>query len=93
MKPTFVIAAAAAAAALLAGCCQKCGKGDACTAEACDSRNEVIETILTRRSIRAYSPEAVDRTQMQTIVECGLNAPSGLNMQPWAVREIGRAHV
>lgn len=55
MKPTFVIAAAAAAAALLAGCCQKCGKGDACTAEACDSRNEVIETILThaiRSSIR-----------------------------------------
>ena len=88
MKPTFVIAAAAAAAALLAGCCQKCGKGDACTAEACDSRNEVIETILTRRSIRAYSPEAVDRTQMQTIVECGLNAPSGLNMQPWAVRVV-----
>ncbi len=88
MKPTFVIAAAAAAAALLAGCCQKCGKGDACTAEACDSRNEVIETILTRRSMRAYSPEAVDRTQMQTIVECGLNAPSGLNMQPWAVRVV-----
>ncbi len=25
---------------------------------------------------------------MQTIVECGLNAPSGLNMQPWAVRVV-----
>ncbi len=84
MKPTFVIAAAAAAAALLAGCCQKCGKGDACTAEACDSRNEVIETILTRRSIRAYSPEAVDRTQMQTIVDCGLLAEN-MMLAAWSM--------
>lgn len=80
--------AAVAAAALLSmtGCCGKCDKSDAsCTA--CDSRADaVIETIMTRRSVRAYRPEAVDREAMQRIVECGINAPSGMNKQPWAVR-------
>ena len=39
----------------------------------------VIETIMSRRSIRKYKPEAVEREKMQTIVECGINAPNGMN--------------
>lgn len=81
---------AIAAVALLAmsGCCGKCDKsGSSCAAPADGTcADTVIETIMTRRSVRAYLPEAVDRESMQRIVECGINAPSGMNSQPWAVR-------
>lgn len=48
----------------------------------------VVRTILSRRSVRKYKPEAVRRSQMDVIVRCGLNAPSGMNKQPWAVRVV-----
>ena len=48
----------------------------------------VIETIMSRRSIRKYKPEAVEREKMQTIVECGINAPNGMNKQSWEVRVV-----
>lgn len=51
----------------------------------------VIETIMSRRSVRKYLPQPVEREKMQIIVECGLNAPSGLNRQPWAVRVVDSA--
>lgn len=50
------------------------------------SKNQVIETIMSRRSIRRYKPQAVEREKMQTIVECGINAPNGMNKQSWAIR-------
>ena len=48
----------------------------------------VIETIMSRRSIRKYRPKAVEREKMQTIVECGINAPNGMNKQSWEVRVV-----
>ena len=39
-------------------------------------KNQVVETIMTRRSVRQYKPQAVEREKMQTIVECGINAPN-----------------
>lgn len=48
----------------------------------------VIETIMTRRSVRDYKEEAVDREQMAKVIECGIYAPSAINMQPWAVRVV-----
>ena len=48
----------------------------------------VIETIMRRRSIWKYKPEAVEREKMQTIVECGINAPNGMNKQSWEVRVV-----
>lgn len=50
--------------------------------------NPVIENIMSRRSIRKYKPEAVEREKMQTIVECGINAPNGMNKQSWEVRVV-----
>ena len=52
------------------------------------AKNQVVETIMTRRSIRQYKPEAVEREKMQTIVECGINAPNAMNRQPWEVRVV-----
>ncbi|NLB67876.1 MAG: proton-conducting membrane transporter [Bacteroidales bacterium] len=51
-----------------------------------DMNNPVIETIMARRSIRAYKPQAVEREIMNQIVKCGINAPNGMNAQPWEVR-------
>ena len=50
--------------------------------------NAVIENIMSRRSIRAYRPCTVSRDTMQTILECGINAPSGMNRQSWEVRVV-----
>lgn len=51
-------------------------------------KNPVVETIMARRSIRKYKPEAVEREKMQTILECGINAPNGMNKQSWEVRVV-----
>ena len=51
-----------------------------------EASNPVIETILSRRSIRAYKDEPVARELLQQIAECGINAPNGMNAQQWEVR-------
>lgn len=50
--------------------------------------NAVIENIMSRRSIRKYKPEAVARETLETILECGINAPNGMNKQSWEVRVV-----
>lgn len=50
--------------------------------------NKVVETILSRRSVRAYKPEQVKQEQLDTIMKCAINAPSALNKQSWEVRVI-----
>lgn len=45
--------------------------------------NEVIENIKKRRSIRSFSREQVSENELKTILEAGLNAPSGMNFQTW----------
>lgn len=52
------------------------------------SGNLVIETIMARRSVRMYKDMPVERCKLQKIVECGINAPSGMNKQPWQVRVV-----
>ena len=56
--------------------------------ETCDKADAVIENILARRSIRKYKEGPVARETMQTILECGINAPSGQNRQSWEVRVV-----
>lgn len=41
----------------------------------------MINTIKSRRSCRRYTEEKVREQELQEIVECGLLAPSGMNMQ------------
>jgi nitroreductase len=45
--------------------------------------NSTIETILSRRSVRAYLDIAIPENDMQKIIECGLYAPSSKNKQDW----------
>ena len=50
--------------------------------------NAAIENIMTRRSIRQYKEGPVARETMITIMECGINAPSGQNKQSWEIRVV-----
>ena len=43
--------------------------------------NETMQTILTRRSIRAFKPDMLPRETIDAIIEAGLHAPSGMNTQ------------
>lgn len=42
-----------------------------------------IDTILSRRSIRKYTEGKVAKEDIDTILDAGRWAPSGLNNQPW----------
>lgn len=53
-----------------------------------DMENNVIEAILTRRTIRKYRPEPVKREVLEKIIECGVYAPSALNKQSWEIRVV-----
>lgn len=48
-------------------------------------RNEVVNALLDRRSIRRYKPNQISEDQLETILTCGFNAPSGGNTQSWFV--------
>ena len=50
------------------------------------TKNEVIENIMARRSIRRYKAEPVDRETLTEIMKCGINAPNGQNRQSWEIR-------
>ena len=50
--------------------------------------NQVISTIMARRSIRKYKPQPVEREKMDVILQCGINAPNGQNKQSWEVRVV-----
>ena len=43
----------------------------------------VLEAIFARRSIRQYTDDSVGQQDLQTVLEAGRWAPSGLNNQPW----------
>jgi nitroreductase len=45
--------------------------------------NEVIDNILTRRSIRTYSEEQISDEKLNAILEAAKYAPSGSNSQLW----------
>ncbi len=51
-----------------------------------NTENAVIETIMARRSIRAYKDGPVERGKMDLIARCGINAPNAMNAQRWEVR-------
>lgn len=45
--------------------------------------NEVIKTILERRSVRKYEDKPVSREDLELIVKCGQYAATGMGVQPW----------
>ena len=64
--------------------------------------NPVIETILSRRSVRHYQPgKPATRAELELLVRAGMAAPSAHNSQPWEfiivddparTRELAKTH-
>ena len=57
-------------------------------ADICLEVNPVLSNIMARRSIRKYLDKPVEHEKLEVIVKCGINAPSGMNAQPWIVRVV-----
>lgn len=75
-------------------CCQgkkdkKCDKQE--MTSCCQMHNEVIETIMSRRSVRKYQDKPVEHEKLATIAQCGIHAPNAMNQQAWAVRVVESA--
>ena len=45
--------------------------------------NDMIKILMERRSIRAYEDKQVSREDLETIVNCGQYAATGMGLQPW----------
>lgn len=73
-----------AAIPMMVACCG----GNGTQELAATTENQVVETIMARRSIRKYQPQPVERETMETIVKCGINAPNGMNRQAWEIRVV-----
>ena len=45
--------------------------------------NNTVDTIMNRRSVREYKNTQVSEKDIETIINAGLYAPSGRNLQTW----------
>ena len=50
--------------------------------------NPVVSAIMARHSVRQYLDKPVEHEKLEMVVRCGINAPSGMNQQPWVVRVV-----
>jgi len=50
--------------------------------------NDVTQAIMNRRSVRKYQDRQVPHDTLALIAKYGINAPNGMNVQPWAVRVV-----
>ena len=62
---------------------------------------DVLQAMRSRRSIRGFKPDPVNREVIEEILEAACRAPSALNLQPWefvvftgdALRQLGLENV
>jgi len=52
--------------------------------------NPTIDLIKKRRSVRSFGPQALPRTELESILDSALWAPSGMNAQAWRFTAIVR---
>ena len=45
---------------------------------------QVLEAIYSRHAIREYAPEMPATETIQSLVKAAIQAPSAMNLQPWA---------
>lgn len=55
--------------------------------------DQVLETLLARRTIRDFSDKAVPRELIETCIKAAGTAPSGANHQPWHFVAISNADI
>lgn len=47
-------------------------------------KNAAIENILARKSVRAYTPQPIEKEKVDLLVRAAMAAPTAVNKQPWA---------
>lgn len=47
-------------------------------------QRNIFETILARSSVRSYTPDVIDRSTIQTLLETAVRAPTAMHAEPWA---------
>ncbi|MHB1000219.1 MAG: nitroreductase family protein [Armatimonadota bacterium] len=52
---------------------------------------ELIDVINARRSVRNYKPDNIDRDIIMQLINAAIQAPTGMNTQPWAFGVIQEA--
>lgn len=50
--------------------------------------NETVDIILKRRTVREFKKEQIKQDELDTILTCGLWAPSARNLQPCHIRVV-----
>lgn len=73
MKKSLIIAAALLMTAVA---CQE-------KKEMKDNKDIILDNIMTRTSVRAYTAEPVSDADIQTMLKAAMAAPSAKNRQPW----------
>lgn len=56
----------------------------ACTQKTTVMKNEAINNIMTRVSVREFTGEKISAEQIDTLLRAAMAAPSAINKQPWA---------
>ncbi len=51
--------------------------------ESNENSKAMLETILTRTSIRKYTDQPVEKEKIEAMLRAGMAAPSAVNKQPW----------
>lgn len=55
-----------------------------CNTKQPTAMDQVLNTILTRVSVREFTGEKISDKQIETLLRAGMAAPSAINRQPWA---------
>lgn len=65
----------------LTACCTNSSKAE--NDMKSNEKNDVIDCIMTRTSIRNYTEKAISNDTIETLLRAGMAAPTAVNKQPW----------
>lgn len=74
----------------LTGCQNVSAPAAGCSQDSLANGNQVVETILKRRSIRKYKQQALSEHELNQIITCSIQAPNGMALESWQVRIVTR---
>lgn len=53
-----------------------------------------LDVVKQRRAVREYTPAAIERHEVEALIDAAIQAPSAMNLQPWAFAVVlDREHI
>lgn len=80
-KSLKVMALSLIVAAFMTGC--NCNNPDSNLSVDNEVKDNAVETIMTRTSIRSFTDRAVSADTVEMLLRAGMAAPTAVNLQPW----------